>query len=322
MDSNSTYHLYSIGVDLGGTNTVYAIVDTRGNILKCDSFPTATPTVEEWADMLAAGILKMTESIKKENISGIGIGAPCANAVTGCIEAATDLPWPSPIPLAVMIESRTGMKTVITNDANAAAIGEMTYGAAKGLTNFIVLTLGTGVGAGVVVDGHLLTGRSGFAGELGHVTFPFASDRNCGCGRKGCLQTVASAKGIKTTTKRMLELSELESPLRNLDDSELTPKAVEDAALHNDEIAKNVYQFTGQCLGSAAAEFAALTDPEAIILFGGVAKAGNLLLEPMKQEFDNRALHLYRGRVKFMCSILKDADAAILGAASLTMMKS
>ena len=321
METNAAYPLYSIGVDLGGTNTVFALVDTNGNILKCDSFPTATPSVEEWADKLAAGILRMTGNIKKENLSGIGIGAPCANAVTGCIEAATDLPWPSPIPLAVMIESRTGMKTVISNDANAAAIGEMTYGTAKGMTNFIVLTLGTGVGAGVVVDGHLLTGRSGFAGELGHVTFPFAADRLCGCGRKGCLQTVASAKGVVKTAKEMLAESDVASSLRGLGDDELTAKTVSEAANGGDSLAKAVYDFTGKCLGAAAAEFAAFSDPEAIILFGGVSKAGNLLLAPMKEEFDRKALHLYSGRVKFMCSTLKDADAAILGAASLPMMK-
>ena len=320
MESNATYPLYSIGVDLGGTNTVYALVDTNGNILKCDSFPTATPTVEEWADKLAAGILDMIGNIKKENLSGIGIGAPCANAVTGCIEAATDLPWPSPIPLAVMMESRTGMKTVISNDANAAAIGEMAYGSAKGMTNFIVLTLGTGVGAGVVVDGHLLTGRNGFAGELGHVTFPFASDRLCGCGRNGCLQTVASAKGVVKTARQMLAESDVPSVLRELGDEELTAKAVSEAANSGDALAKSVYDFTGKCLGAAAAEFAAFSDPEAIILFGGVSKAGDLLLKPMKEEFDKRALHLYSGRVKFMCSTLKDADAAILGAASLPIM--
>lgn len=322
MEANASHHLYSIGVDLGGTNTVYALVDTHGNILKCDGFPTATTTVEEWADKLSGGILEMTESIKKDNISGIGIGAPCANAVTGCIEAATDLPWRSPIPLAVMIESRTGMKTVITNDANAAAIGEMAYGAAKGLTNFIVITLGTGVGAGVVVDGHLLTGRSGFAGELGHVTFPFALDRDCACGRKGCLQTVASAKGVVKTARLMMEKTDMNSTLRDLDEKSLTAKAVSEAANAGDELAKAVYDHTGRCLGAAAAEFAAFTDPEAIILFGGVSKAGCLLLEPMKREFDNCALHLYKGRVKFLCSQLKDADAAVLGAASLPMIVS
>lgn len=321
MEANSSYPLYSIGVDLGGTNTVYALVDTNGNILKCDSFPTATPTVEEWADKLSSGILTLVGNIKKENLSGIGIGAPCANAVTGCIEAATDLPWPSPIPLAVMMESRTGMKTVISNDANAAALGEMTYGAAKGMTNFIELTLGTGVGAGVVVDGHLLTGRSGFAGELGHVTFPFAADRLCGCGRNGCLQTVASAKGIVKTAKMMLAKTDREeSLLDKLPEGELTAKAVTEAANDGDALAKAVYDFTGKCLGAAAAEFAAFSDPEAIVLFGGVSKAGDLLLKPMKEEFDKKALHLYRGKVKFLSSTLKDADAAVLGAASLPIM--
>lgn len=320
METNSSKPLYSIGVDLGGTNTVYALVDTNGNILRCDSFPTSTPTIEEWADKLTDGISKISANIKPGNIAGIGIGAPCANAVTGCIEAATDLPWPSPIPLAVMIQARTGMKTVISNDANAAAIGEMTYGAAKGMTNFIVLTLGTGVGAGVVVDGHLLTGRSGFAGELGHVTFPFAADRLCGCGRHGCLQTVASAKGVVKTAKDMLANSDCDSTLRNLADAELTAKAVSEAANSGDKLAKEVYEFTGKCLGAAAAEFAALSDPEAIILFGGVSKAGDLLLIPMKKEFDKKALHLYKNRVRFLCSTLKDADAAILGAASLPML--
>ena len=320
MENDSLKPLYSIGVDLGGTNTVYALVDTSGNILKSDSFPTATPTIEDWADKLSAGILGMIANIKPENLSGIGIGAPCANAITGCIEAATDLPWPSPIPLAVMIQSRTGMKTVISNDANAAAIGEMTYGVAKGMTNFIVLTLGTGVGAGVVVDGHLLTGRSGFAGELGHVTFPFAADRLCGCGRHGCLQTVASAKGVVKTAREMLANSDRESSLRNLPEAELTAKAVSEAADNGDKLAKEVYDFTGKCLGAAAAEFAAFSDPEAVILFGGVSKAGDLLLVPMKEEFDKRALHLYSGKVRFMCSTLKDADAAILGAASLPLL--
>ncbi|MCM1319390.1 MAG: ROK family protein [Muribaculaceae bacterium] len=314
----STTPLYSIGVDLGGTNTVYALVDIEGNILRQHSFPTATPTIEEWADKLADGIANITHNIKPESISGIGVGAPCANAMSGCIEGATDLPWPSPIPLAVMIEARTGIKTTISNDANAAAIGEHMYGAAKEMSNFIELTLGTGVGAGVVVDGHLLTGRSGFAGELGHVTFPFASDRLCGCGRKGCLQTVASAKGIVHTAKSLLNKNDRSSSLRGIPD--LTAKDVSIAANNGDELALEVLNFTGTCLGAAAAEFAAFADPEAIILFGGVSKAGELLLKPMREEFDRMAIHLYRGKVRFLCSTLKDADAAILGAASLPMM--
>lgn len=320
MQTTPVYTPLTIGVDLGGTNTVYALVDSVGHILKSDSFQSATPTVEIWADRLAEGIMTMIEDVEPADIEGIGIGAPCANVVTGCIEAATDLPWESPIPLANMIQSRLGMKTVISNDANAAAIGEMTYGAAAGMKNFIVLTLGTGVGAGIVVDGHLLSGTRGFAGELGHVTFQFASDRLCGCGRYGCLQTVASAKGIRETTRRLLAASSLPSVLRDVPDEVRSPKLVEEALTGGDKIAAEVYDFTGRCLGKAAAEFAAFTDPEAIILFGGVAKAGELLLRPMREAFRESSLHLYRDRVRFLCSGLDGDAAAILGAAALPMI--
>lgn len=220
-----------------------------------------------------------------------------------------------------MIEKRLGLKTVISNDANAAAIGEMTYGAASGLKNFIVLTLGTGVGGGVVCDGHLLTGTNGFAGELGHITFPFAADRKCGCGRTGCLQTVASAKGIVETTRRILKSTTEPSSLRYVPDGELTAKHVGEAAAAGDKVAIQVFDFTGRCLGKAAAEYASFTDPQAIILFGGVAKAGDLLLKPMREAFSESALHLYRDRVRFLVSSLKDSDAAVLGAASLPYAK-
>jgi glucokinase len=316
--SYQLYPPFTIGVDLGGTNTAFAIVDSVGHIVAKDSIPTVTPTVSEWVDHLATAISQLiTENRLEGKIEGIGIGAPCANAITGCIEAATDLPWPSPIPLANMMEARLNLKTVITNDANAAAIGEMTYGAAAGMKNFIVLTLGTGVGSGIVCDGHLLSGTRGFAGELGHVTFPFASDRPCACGRKGCLQTVASAKGIRATTIRFLAEMDDPSELRDIPEETRTPKDVQDAAMRGDRIAQRIYHFTGRCLGKAAAEFAAMTDPEAIILFGGVSKAGNLLLEPMREAFAEASLHLYRDRVRFLTSALSDADAAILGAASL-----
>lgn len=322
MNTVPLYPPFTVGVDLGGTTTSFAIVDSVGHIVAKSMIDTVTPTVEEWADKLADGISMLIEEADLEgNIEGIGIGAPCANASTGCIEAATDLPWKSPIPLASMMEKRLGLKTIITNDANAAAIGEMTYGSAVGLKNFIVLTLGTGVGSGIVCDGHLLSGTRGFAGELGHVTFPFAAGRLCGCGRTGCLQTVASAKGIKETTKRYLENSDEPSVLRNYTFDELNPKIVAKAALAGDKIANEIYDFTGKCLGLAAAEFASMTDPEAIILFGGVSKAGDLLLKPMREAFGPAALHLYRDRVRFTLSGLNDADAAILGAASLPYMK-
>lgn len=321
MSELPVYPPFTIGVDLGGTTTSFAIVDSVGHIIAKDMISTVTPTIEEWVDRLAHGIsLLIAGSDLEGMIEGIGIGAPCANAITGCIEAATDLPWKSPIPLANMMEKRLGLHTIITNDANAAAIGEMTYGSAAGLRNFIVLTLGTGVGSGIVCDGHLLSGTRGFAGELGHVTFPFASDRLCACGRKGCLQTVASAKGIRETTRRFLEESEEPSLLRGRPLAELSPLEVEKAAKAGDKIANEIYEFTGRCLGMAAAEFAAMTDPEAIILFGGVSKAGDLLLKPMREAFRPAALHLYRDRVRFAVSGLSDADAAILGAASLPYM--
>lgn len=322
MDKESLYPPYTIGVDLGGTTTSFAVVDSVGHIVGSGMFPTATPTVKAWADRLSREIEKMVGDFGLEDqIDGVGIGAPCANAVTGCIEAATDLPWPSPIPLSQMLESRLGLHVTVSNDANAAAIGEMTYGAAAGLRNFIVLTLGTGVGSGIVCDGHLLTGARGFAGELGHVTFPFAGDRVCGCGRKGCLQTVASAKGIVETTRRLLAETDMPSVLRDMPESEISAKTVDIAAREGDTLARDVYDFTGRCLGQAAAEFAAFADPEAIILFGGVARAGDLLLDPMREAFRNSALHLYRDRVRFLLSGVKDSDAAILGAASLPYIK-
>ncbi|MDE6771712.1 MAG: ROK family protein [Muribaculaceae bacterium] len=318
MNSYQLYPPFTIGVDLGGTNTAYALVDSVGHILEKGSIPTRTKSVEEWADSLAENISLIIDKQKLDGmVEGIGIGAPCANAITGCIEAATNLPWPSPIPLVNMMESRLGIRTVISNDANAAAIGEMTYGAAAGIMNFIVITLGTSVGGGIVCDGHLLSGTRGFAGELGHVTFPFAADRKCSCGRMGCLHTIASADGIRETTRRFLSQSECPSILRDIPKGEMTPKKVEQAAKKGDRIAQEIYRFTGECLGKAAAEFAAISDPEAIFLFGGVAKAGELLLAPMREAFMESALFLYKDRVRFLPSQLDDADAAILGAESL-----
>ena len=323
METTELYPPFTVGVDLGGTNTAFAIVDSVGHIVANDSIPTRTPTVEKWADNLASKISRMmADNILEGMIEGIGIGAPCANASTGCIEGATNLPWPSPIALVNMMESRTGLRTVISNDANAAAIGEMTYGAAAGLRNFIVLTLGTSVGGGIVCDGHLLSGRSGFAGELGHVTFPFASDRLCSCGRYGCLHTIGSADGIRKTARRMLAESDEPSVLRDIPQGEMTPKKVQIAACDGDRLANRIYEFTGHCLGKAAAEFAAVTDPEAFILFGGVSKAGDLLLKPMREAFLESALFLYKDRVRFLLSKLHDADAAILGAASLPLSMS
>lgn len=312
---------FTVGVDLGGTNTAFAVVDSQGNILAKDSIPTHTPTIEAWATNLFTKLSAMiTENGLDGKVIGIGVGAPAANAISGCIEGATNLPWSLPVPMVDTLQKITGIPTSITNDANAAAIGEMAYGAAKGLKNFIVLTLGTGIGSGIVVDGHLLTGSSGFAGELGHVRFPFAQDRLCGCGRYGCLETIGSARGVVETAKRMLRSSDEPSQIREIPEAKLTPKDVSMAALNGDKIANEVWQFTGKCLGEASAEFASMADPEAIIIFGGVAKAGELILAPMREAFKANALHLYRDRVRFLQSSLPDADAAILGAAALPYM--
>ncbi|MDE6480934.1 MAG: ROK family protein [Muribaculaceae bacterium] len=322
MENRPLYPPFSVGVDLGGTNTVYAIVDKTGYIIDKESFPTKTPTVDVWADMLADGISRMIDRHSLlGDIVGIGIGAPSANATTGSIEGATNLPWPPPVPLANLLEARLGLPVKVNNDANAAAIGEKAYGVAAGMNDFIVLTLGTGVGGGVVCNGHLLSGARGFAGELGHVTFPFAADRVCGCGRKGCLETVASARGIVETAHRLLAESDRQSSLRGIKPDELTSKIICEAALKGDELAKEVFDFTGKCLGVAAAEFASFTDPEAIILFGGVSKAGDLLINPMREAFGKHTLHLYRDRVRFLISALEGANAALIGAASLPLLK-
>lgn len=321
MQTRPLYPPFTIGVDLGGTNTVFAIVDKTGYIIDKDSFPTKTPSVDVWADQLADGISRMIDRHSLQgDIVGIGIGAPSANATTGSIEGATNLPWPPPVPIANLMEARLGLPVKINNDANAAAIGEKAYGVAAGMNDFIVLTLGTGVGGGVVCNGHLLSGARGFAGELGHVTFPFAADRVCGCGRKGCLETVASARGIVKTARRLMAESDCQSSLREIKPEELTSKMICEAALQGDELAKEVFDFTGTCLGKAAAEFASFTDPEAIILFGGVAKAGDLLIEPMREAFGKHTLHLYRDRVRFLISALEGANAALIGAASLPLL--
>lgn len=318
MDKRQETARFTIGVDLGGTNTVYALVDEKGTIMEKGSFPTQTPTAEVWADQLAYQISQMIERHElKGQIIGIGVGAPSSNPATGCIEGATNLPWAPPVPVVKMLEKRLSLPVRINNDANAAALGEKAYGVAEGMDNFIVITLGTGVGGGVICNGHLLSGARGFATELGHITFPFAKGRKCGCGREGCLETVASARGVVETARILMSESKMHSVLKDVDDRFLSAKMISEAATAGDKLAKEVFDFTGTCLGKAAAEFAAFTDPEAIILFGGVAKAGKLLTEPMRKAFEENVLHLYKGRVQILTSSLVDADAALIGAASL-----
>lgn len=310
---------YTIGVDVGGTNTQLALVDIAGRIVARDYLPTTGHSdVECYVRKLGSKIIALVDDNNaRGHVKGIGIGAPCANAASGVIEGATNLPWPSPIPLVDLVEKATGIPTVISNDANAAAVGEMTYGSARGCRDFIMLTLGTGVGAGVICDGHLLSGTRGFAGELGHIFFHFAADRPCECGRNGCLQTVASAGGVVATARRLLADGSRPSTLRDLPDRELSAQAIGLAADAGDSLALEVFDYTGRCLGEACSTFAAFTDPDAIILFGGVARAARHMLPSMREALEKHALHIYRNRIKVSVSSLPDSDAAILGAASL-----
>lgn len=313
---------YTVGVDIGGTNTLYALVDTEGRILKRGSMPTRTgQTAEEFFHSLAQRIKGLTDGIDPSAVAGIGVGIPCANAYTGCVEAATDLPWPSPVPVARLLEDYTGLMTFISNDANAAAVGEMKYGVARGMRDFLMLTLGTGVGGGVVCDGNVLSGSRGFAGELGHISTPKALDRMCSCGRPGCLQTVASASGVVETARRMLLSSDLPSLLRDTDPSSLTAAMIGRAADGGDPLALKVFEFTGDVVGEACASYAAMTDPDAIVLFGGVARAARHFIPYMRRALEREALHLYRDRIEILVSSLPDADAAVLGAAALPLVR-
>lgn len=302
---------YVLGIDMGGTHTVFGIVTPEGDVVSRGHIDTkGYDSAEKWADALYQAVSTAADKIGVNKFVGIGVGAPCANMYTGAIEAATDLPWPSPIPLKQILTQRFNTEVTITNDANAAAAGEMMYGAAKGLRNFIMLTLGTGVGSGIVCDGYLLSGSRGFAGELGHVIIDHESSRLCGCGRKGCLQCYCSAKGVMTTWRELSGTPDDEQP-------ELTPLEIYNAALQGDTIAIETFRNTGEVLGRACADFAAFTDPEAIILFGGVANALPLMQDAFESAFRQNSLHLYRDRVRLLRSILPGADAAILGAAAL-----
>ena len=311
---------YAIGVDVGGTNTVFGIVDKRGQILKSGSIETAThEKVEDFIDELCEALEQLIKEVgSKEDIKGIGVGAPNGNYFTGSIEFAPNLRWKGVIPFVKIMEKRIEIPVVLTNDANAAAIGEMTYGCAKGIKDFIVITLGTGVGSGIVVNGQLVYGHDGFAGELGHVIMRRNNGRLCGCGRAGCLETYSSATGVARTAREYLDLRpDDNSLLRKTPVDNITSKDVYDAAMAGDEMAKEVFKFTGEILGEAFADFVAFSSPEAIILFGGLARAGNLIMDPIRESMEKNLLAIYQGKIKLLFSQLKESDAAVLGASAL-----
>ena len=294
---------YVIGLDLGGTNSVFGIVDSRGDIK-------ATTAIKTQAEQVG-GI---------DKIKSMGIGAPNANYYTGTIEFAPNLIWGHDgiVPLADMFSERLGIPVGMTNDANAAAIGEMTYGAARGMKNFIEITLGTGVGSGIVINGQVVYGCDGFAGELGHVVMVRGENgRPCGCGRRGCLEAYCSATGVARTAREMLQKTDRPSLLRNMNPEDITSLDVSLAAGKGDELAKEIYQFTGEMLGEACADFAAFSSPEAFIFFGGLTKAGDLLMNPIKKSYDEHILKIFKGHAKFLVSSLDGSSAAVLGASAV-----
>ena len=310
---------YVVGIDIGGTNTVFGIVDARGTIIASGSIKTNKfNVVEDYVNELHTELFRLLEQNNAtDKIMGIGVGAPNGNYFNGTIEFAPNLPWRGVIPLAQMLTDRFGIPVSLTNDANAVAIGEMTYGAARGLKDFIMITLGTGVGSGIVVNGQLVYGHDGFAGELGHVIVRPNNGRLCGCGRTGCLEAYTSATGVARTAREFLEVRNDPSSLRQIPIQDITSKDVYDAAITGDKLALEIFDYTGKILGEAFANFIAFSSPKAIILFGGLAKAGDLILKPIKEAMDRNTLNIYKGKVKIMFSELKESDAAVLGASAL-----
>ncbi|MGI8634336.1 MAG: ROK family protein [Segetibacter sp.] len=309
----------AIGIDIGGTNSEYGIVNHRGEILikgkiRTDSYKTVEPYIEELYENLMPIIEKYS---KKGNIIGIGVGAPNANYYKGIIEYAPNLRWNGIVPLAKLITDKFGLPCTLTNDANAAALGEMIYGAAKGLKDFIMINLGTGMGSALVCNGQLVYGQDGYAGELGHTTIIRGGRKHWKTDILGSLESYVSATGVMLTAKEMLQQSNEESLLREFESSQINSRLVYECATKGDKIATEVYQFTGQILGEALANFVMVTSPEAIVLFGGVIKAGDLFLQPAREHMEKNLLPLYKNKVKLILSELNDADAAILGASSL-----
>jgi len=311
---------YVIGMDMGGTNTVFGVVDTRGTVISKSAIKTGTHTdVNLYIQDLYDELIKLIDAAGGiEKFKGIGVGAPNGNYYTGNIEFAPNLPWKGVIPFAKLMSEKFGIPAALTNDANAAAFGEMTYGAARGMKNFIMITLGTGVGSGIIIDGKVVYGHDGFAGELGHVTAIRENGRLCGCGKTGCLETYASATGVARSAREILGSTTKESILRNIPVDSITSKDVFDAAIEGDEVAKEIFNFTGKILGECLADFVAFSAPEAIVLFGGLTKAGDLILDPIVQNMEKNLLPIWRGgKVKVLFSDLKEADAAVLGASAL-----
>lgn len=311
---------FAVGIDIGGTNTKFGIVNHRGEIFNRGRIPTTGfDDISGYIDELYHQLKPAFDSVGgDENIKGIGVGAPNGNYYTGTIEYAPNLPWRGVIPLAKLISDKFDKPCTLTNDANAAAVGEMTYGAGRGMKDFIMITLGTGVGSGIVANGQLIYGHDGFAGELGHTTVIPGGRMHWSTGMKGSLETYASATGIAITAKELLdERVHQKSILRDLPHDQIDSRAVYEAAIKGDQISLDVFKYTGEILGLALANFVMFSSPEAIILFGGVIKAGKILLDPIRKSMEENLLPIFQNKVKLVFSELKESDAAILGASAL-----
>ena len=298
---------------------MFGIVDARGNVIASSSIKTGKfADVNDYVADLKSALTSLLEAHDAvDKIAGIGVGAPNGNYFSGCIENPPNLPWKGKIPFAHLLHEAFGVPVALTNDANAAAIGEMTYGVARGMKDFIMITLGTGVGSGIVVNGQLVYGHDGFAGELGHVIVKPSNGRMCGCGRSGCLEAYCSATGVARTAREFLEIRTDPSKLRDIPVEEITSKDVYDAAVLGDKLAKEIFQYTGEIMGRAFANFVAFSSPETIILFGGLSRSGDLLMKPIKESMDRNMLNVFKGKTKLLLSELKESDAAVLGASAL-----
>ncbi|AFH50295.1 Transcriptional regulator [Ignavibacterium album JCM 16511] len=306
-----------LGVDVGGTNTVFGLVDKTGNVFLIDSIPThGDKSAEDLFKRLFEKFYQVSEDAKEDfELAGIGIGAPNANYYKGTVENPPNLNWEY-VDIISLIKKFSDAPVALTNDANAAALGEMYYGAAKGMKDLIVITLGTGLGSGIVVNGNLVYGHDGFAGEIGHTIYD-PQGRQCGCGRKGCLETYASAPGIKRTVMELIANTNFKSKLRSVSYESLDAKFITELALQGDKIALEAFDFTAKVLGIKLADAIAHTSPEAIILFGGLANAGDLLLVPTKKYLEENVFHVFRNKVKILKSELNEGKSAVLGAAAL-----
>ena len=312
---------YVVGIDVGGQTSKLGVVDARGTVLAQTVIRTDIygDDADAFLDALAKAVKDVIKEAGKEGeIRGVGVGAPNGNYYTGEVAYAPNLAWAAKKSVkfsATLSKKLGGLPVSLTNDANAAAVGEMTYGAARGMKNFIMITLGTGVGSGIVIDGKVVYGHDGFAGELGHTTVVRHNGRTCGCGRTGCLEAYCSAIGVAKTAREWLEMSDEPSSLRVVDN--ITSKDVYEAAKEGDKLALRIFDYTGTLLGRQFADFIAFSAPEAIVLFGGLARSKEFLYEPMLKAMNDNVLKIWKDKVKIVFSQLKESDAAILGASAL-----